>query len=82
MIALLLAILLQAGPLRAEWVVSFQHTTKDESPSVTMNIRFLVVANSEGEAALVAMKRLRKVMDDRFCDELVFLEAQERKAGK
>jgi hypothetical protein len=78
---LLLALLLQVPPgqptpQKTYWVVSFQHTGDDRPNPTITNIRLLVWASSEGDAVLSAMKRLRKVMDENFCESLQYLEAQ------
>jgi hypothetical protein len=76
---LILALLLQVGPPKAEWIVIFNHVDASEAPPVTLNVRLIVQARSEGDATLVAMKKLRKIMDERTCDALVYIEAQEKK---
>ena len=75
----LLATQQQVGPPRAEWIVIFNHVDASEAPPVTLNIRLIVTARSEGDATLVAMKKLRKIMEERTCDALQYVEAQERK---
>jgi hypothetical protein len=81
MMSLLIALLLQVGPpQKSEWLVIFNHTiTEEGSPPATLNVRLIVQARSEGDATLVAMKKLRKIMDERTCDALVYIEAQEKK---
>ena len=79
---LVLALLLapQVGPpSKTEWVVIFNHVDAGEVPPITLNVRLIVMARSEGDATLVAMRKLRKIMDERTCDALQYVEAQERK---
>lgn len=77
---LLLATPQQVGPPKAEWLVIFNHTLIEEgAPPATLNVRLIVQARSEGDAVLVAMKKLRKIMDERTCDALMYVESQERK---
>jgi hypothetical protein len=75
---LLLATPQQVGPPKSEWIVIFNHVVA-EAPPVTINIRLIVQARSEGDAVLTSMKQLRKIVDDRTCDALMFVECQERK---
>jgi hypothetical protein len=75
----LLATPQQVGPPKSEWIVIFNHVTTDEPPPVTINIRLIVQARSEGDAVLTSMKRLRKIIDDRTCEALQYVECQERK---
>lgn len=66
-------------PPKREWVVIFNKETDEKPYPVTLNIRLIVYANGEGDAVLTSMKQLRKIMDERFCDSLQYIEAQERK---
>jgi len=63
-------------PPKTAWVVIFNHFGGEKPHPITVNVRLIVWAGSEGEAALVAMKKMRSVMDEGFCDALQFVEAQ------